>query len=44
MNLEEDKQILRAQGRATCTCKYNNSAANMIDEAIKLQNKQNLQK
>lgn len=43
MNLEEAKQILRAHGRATCPCKYNNSAANMIEEAIKLQNKQNLQ-
>lgn len=43
MNLEEAKQVLRAHGRATCPCKYNNSAANMIEEAIKLVQKQNLQ-
>lgn len=44
MNLEEAKQILRAHGRPTCPCKYNNNASTMIEEAIKLQSKQNLQK
>ena len=44
MNLEEAKLVLRAHGKPTCPCKYNNSATNMIEEAIKLQNKQNLQK
>jgi hypothetical protein len=44
MNLEEAKLILRANGRPTCPCKYNNSASNMIEEALKLQEKANLQK
>jgi len=44
MTLEEAKQVLKAHGRATCPCKYNNSTSNMIEEALKLQNKQNLQR
>jgi hypothetical protein len=43
MNLEEAKQVLRSFGRPTCPCKYNNSTSAMIEEAIKLQAKQNLQ-
>lgn len=40
MNLEEAKLVLRAHGKPTCPCKYNNNMSSMIEEAIKLSNKQ----
>lgn len=40
MNLEEAKLVLRAHGKPTCPCKYNNNMSSMIEEAIKLNNKQ----
>ena len=38
MNLEEAKAILRAHGKPTCSCKWNNDTYLMIQEAIKLKN------
>ena len=40
MNLEQAIQILRAAGKPTCSCKYGNSTENMIQEAVKLQQEQ----
>ena len=42
MNLEQAIQILRAAGKPTCSCKYGNSTENMIEEAIKLQQEQQI--
>jgi hypothetical protein len=42
MNLEEARQILKAAGKPTCSCQYGNSTDNMIQEAIKIKEGQQI--
>lgn len=40
MNIEQAREILRQNGKPTCSCKYGNDINKMIEEAIKIQNTQ----
>jgi hypothetical protein len=42
MNLEEARQILKTAGKPTCSCQYGNSTDNMIQEAIKIKEAQQI--
>jgi hypothetical protein len=44
MTIDQAKEILRANGKPTCPCKYENSVQKMLETALKIQENNNLLK